>query len=174
MAYDNRAKVPTHVGERGDHPVGGAVGAAVGAAAGAAAVGAAQGAALGTVAGVPGMAAGVAIGGVVGALAGKGVAQEINPTTEDAYWSQNYKIRPYVEQGTTYDTYRPAYRHGIDAYSKYEGRKFEEIEPKLSKDWDDVRGDSKLPWSKAKFAAEDAYDRLYNHEDDKNRVDDKL
>lgn len=167
MAYDNKAKVPTHVGERGDHPVGGAVGAAVGAAAGATAVGAMQGAALGTVAGLPGMAAGVAIGGVVGALAGKGVAQEFNPTTEDAYWSQHYKTRPYVEQGMDYDTYRPAYRHGIDAYSKYEGRKFEEIEPKLSEDWQNAHGDSALPWEKAKLAAGDAYDRLYNRTDDK-------
>ena len=84
MVYDNKAKIATHVGEHGDHPVGGAVGAALGAVAGAAAVGAAQGAALGTVIGLPGMAAGVAIGGVVGALAGKGVAQETNPTTGDA------------------------------------------------------------------------------------------
>jgi hypothetical protein len=32
MATDSKAKVPTHVGKHGDHPVGGAVGAAIGAA----------------------------------------------------------------------------------------------------------------------------------------------
>ena len=170
MSYDNKAKVATHVGNHGDHPVGGAVGAVVGAAAGAAVVGAAQGAVLGTVAGLPGMAAGVAIGGVVGALAGKSVAQEFNPTTEDAYWSQNYKTRSYVEKDTDYDTYRPAYRHGIEAYGKYEGRKFDEIEPQLSKDWQEARSDSTLPWDKAKPATRDAYDRLTNRTNDNNKV----
>ena len=166
MAYDNTAKVATPVGKSGDHPVGGAVGAAVGAAAGAAAVGAAQGAALGTVAGLPGMAAGVAIGGVVGALAGKGAAQEFNPTTEDAYWSENYKTRPYVELGASYDTYRPAYRHGIDAYGKYEGREFDDIESPLGKDLRTTQGDLNISWDKAKPAARDAYDRLRNSAND--------
>lgn len=160
MVYDNKAKNPTHVGKHGDHPVGGAVGAAVGAAAGAAVAGAAQGAALGTVAGLPGMAAGVAIGGVAGALLGKGVAQEVNPTTEDAYWNETYLTRPYVEQNASYDAYRPAYRHGIDAYTKYEGRDFDEIEPNLRSDWEKARGNSALSWDKAKLASRDAYDRL--------------
>lgn len=162
MAYDSKAKIPTHVGEHGDHPVGGAVGAVAGAATGAAIAGAAQGAAIGTVAGFPGMAAGVAIGAAAGALLGKGVAQEINPTTEDVYWSENYKTRPYIEQNASYDAYRPAYRYGVDSYTKYEGRSFDEIEPSLSKDWDRVRGNSTLSWDKASPAARDAYGRLHN------------
>ncbi len=151
-------KVPTHVGEYGDHPVGGAVGAAVGAAAAGAAVGAAQGALLGTAAGLPGMAAGVAIGGVVGALAGKGIAQEINPTTEDVYWSENYLNRPYVEEGVAYDVYGPAYRHGISAYTRYEGRTFDDIEPELEESW--INDGSPLPWERARPASRDAYERL--------------
>lgn len=166
MAYDTKTKVATHEGKHGDHPVGGAVGAAVGAAAGAAAAGAAQCALVGTAAGLPGMAAGVAIGGVVGALAGKGLAQEINPTTEDVYWSENYQDRPYVEKDANYDAYGPAYRHGIDAYTKYEGRSFEEIEPKVSSDWEKAREDSTLPWDKAKPASRDAYERLQNRTND--------
>jgi len=159
MAYDNKAKM--NVGKAGDHPVGGAVGAALGAAAGAAAVGAAQGAMMGTAAGAPGMAAGVAIGGVIGALAGKGVAQEVNPTTEDKYWSENYESRPYVNKGESYDIYRPAYRHGVDAFSKYRDKSFDDVEPKLSQEWD-VSGQS-MPWKKAMPAARDAYDRLQNN-----------
>jgi len=167
MPNDNQVKkVPTHVGEYGDHPVGGAAGAVVGAVAAAAAVGAAQGAAMGTVAGLPGMAAGVAIGGVVGALAGKGLAQEINPTTEDAYWSENYKSRPYVDGTQDYTNYGPAYRNGIDAFTKNEGRTFDEIEPQLSKDWESERSGN-ISWDKAKPAARDAYDRLYNRTNDK-------
>lgn len=152
---------PTHPGKYGDHPIGGAVGAAVGAAAGAAAVGAAQGAALGTPGGVPGMAAGIAVGGVVGALAGKGLAQKINPTTEDAYWSYNYKFRPYVQKDETYDTYRNAYQHGISSFVKYEGRPYDEVEVDLSRDWSSQPDYVSLPWDKAKNAARDAYERLH-------------
>ena len=166
MAYDAKTKIATHEGKHGDHPVGGAVGAAVGAAAGAAVVGAAQGAVAGTVAGFPGMAAGVAIGGVVGALAGKAAAQEINPTTEDIFWSENYHTRPYIEKDANYNSYGPAYRHGIEASTKYEGRTFNDIEPQLSKDWEMARGDSALSWGKAKPAARDAYERLQNHMND--------
>jgi len=166
MANDNQVKkVSTHVGEYGDHPVGGAVGAAVGAVASAVAVGAAQGAAMGTLAGLPGMAAGVAIGGVVGALAGKGLAQEINPTTEDAYWSENYKSRPYVGEDQDYTYYGPAYRNGVDAFTKNEGKNFDEIEPQLSKNWES-KGGTSLSWDKAKPASRDAYDRLYNRRND--------
>lgn len=159
MAYDNKAKIATHPGRHGDHPVGGAVGAAVGAAAGAAVAGAVQGAAMGTVAGVPGMIAGVAIGGVAGALAGKGIAQEINPTTEDAYWSENYKTRHYVDPDASYDAYGPAYRLGVDAYGSHPGRSFDEIEPKLSKEWES-KDTGTLPWEKARNASRDAYERL--------------
>lgn len=167
MTNVKKVKVATHEGEYGDHPVGGAVGAAVGAAAGAAVVGAAQGAMLGTVAGLPGMAAGVAIGGVVGALAGKGVAQEINPTTEDAYWADNFDTRPYVSAGTSFDDYRPAYRHGVEAFTRNPGRQFDDIEPQLGREWEKARGDSNLGWDNAKPASRDAYDRLYNQYKDK-------
>lgn len=156
---------PTHPGKYGEHPLGGMVGAAIGATAGAgaaAAAGASTGAALGAVAGPGGVIAGAGIGGVVGALAGKGIAQMVNPTTEDAYWSKNYQTRPYVESNTTYDTYRPAYTHGVDSFSKYEGRSFDDVEADISRDWEASQGDRSLTWDKAKPATRDAYERLCN------------
>lgn len=60
-------------GEPGAHPVGTGVGAVAG--------GVATGAAIGTVAGPLGTAIGAAAGAVVGGLAGKGVAEQIDPTT---------------------------------------------------------------------------------------------
>jgi len=161
MAYNNEAKT-INPGKLGDHPLGGAVGAAVGAVAGAAVVGAAQGAVLGTVAGLPGMAAGVAIGGVVGALAGKETGQIVNPNAEEIYWRDQHKNQAYFNSTTTYDSYAPAYRYGIEAYSTYSGRKFDEIEPQLANEWDKSRGTSRLTWETAKLATRDAYERLYN------------
>src|SRR5438045_3041599 len=68
-------------GAPGAHPVGTGVGATGGALAGAAA---------GAVAGPIGAAVGLVAGAVVGGLAGKGVAEKIDPTVEDAYWKDNY------------------------------------------------------------------------------------
>jgi len=139
-------------GAPGSHPVGTGVGAALG--------GAAAGAATGTVAGPVGTAIGAAVGAVIGGLAGKGVAELIDPTREDAYWRENYKQRPYVNRGSTFDDYGPAYGYGVNAYSKYPDRSFEELEPELSHDWNAARGKSRLRWDEAKYATRDAWDRV--------------
>src|SRR5438874_1434090 len=108
-------------GEPGSHPVGTGIGAAVG--------GAAAGAAGGAVAGPVGAVAGAVIGGVTGGLAGKEVEEQFDPTAEDAYWQSNYRTRPYVDQGTNYDAYRPAYQYGWESRNQYGGRMFDEVEP---------------------------------------------
>src|SRR3954466_14594967 len=101
-------------GAPGSHPVGTGVGAAVG--------GVAAGAAAGSVAGPVGTVVGAAGGAVVGGLAGKGVAESIDPTREDADWRDNYTSRPYVDSGASYDDYGPAYGYGVNSYSRYPGR----------------------------------------------------
>ncbi|MBV8938670.1 MAG: hypothetical protein JO089_02370 [Alphaproteobacteria bacterium] len=157
----------THEGQHGDHPVGGAVGAAIGAAAGAAVAGAAKGAVAGAAAAGPaGAIAGAGVGGVLGALAGKGIAQAVNPTTEDVYWRDHYQSRPYIDSTVNYETYQPAYKYGIDAFSRYPGRSYDEIEPELRAGWESARGASVLSWDKASYATRDAYERLYGREDD--------
>ena len=139
-------------GAPGSHPVGTGIGAAVG--------GAAAGAAAGTVAGPVGTVAGAVAGAIVGGLAGKGVAELIDPTREDAYWRENYKGRPYVRDGSTYDDYGPAYGYGVNSYSRYPGRRFDEVEPDLAEDWETSRGKSRLVWEDAKSATRDAWDRV--------------
>src|SRR5436190_23626440 len=78
-------------GAPGAHPVGTGLGAAAG--------GMAAGAAVGSVAGPVGTAVGAAAGAVVGGLAGKGIAEMIDPTAEEAYWRENYTLQPYYEKG---------------------------------------------------------------------------
>ena len=89
---------------------------------------------------------GAAVGAIVGGLAGKGIAETIDPTLEDAYWRDNYSSRPYVDGGATYDDYGPAFGYGVDAYSRYPGLSFDQAEADLSRDWDSARGKSKLGW----------------------------
>lgn len=151
--HDDDANRDPITGAPGAHPVGTGVGAAVG--------GAAAGAAAGTVVGPVGTVIGAAVGAVVGGLAGKGVAEAIDPTREDAYWRDNYGSRPYVEQGASYDDYGPAYGLGVDAYSRNPGRTFEDVEPEMSSRWGTSAGSSRLPWSNARHAAQDAWNRAH-------------
>jgi hypothetical protein len=139
-------------GAPGSHPVGTGLGAAAG--------GIAAGAAVGTVAGPVGTAVGAAVGAIVGGLAGKGIAEMIDPTAEEAYWRDNYSTRPYVTSGASFDDYGPAYRYGVDTYPRYAGRNFDDVDTELARDWDRARGTSQLEWDRARFATRDAWQRL--------------
>jgi hypothetical protein len=139
-------------GAPGAHPIGTGLGAAAG--------GMAAGAAAGTVAGPVGTVAGAAVGAVLGGMAGKGVAEKVDPTMENAYWRENYTSRPYVTSGSTFDDYGPAYRYGVDNYSRYPGRSFDSIEADMSRDWQRSKGKSSLTWENAKHAARDSWQRV--------------
>ena len=138
-------------GAPGAHPVGTGVGAAGGGAAGAA---------IGSVAGPVGTLVGAAVGAVAGGLAGKGVAEMVDPTIEEAYWRENYTKRPYYSKDYSFDDYGPAYRYGLDNYSKYPGKRFEDVESDLSRDWQRAKGKSRLAWEHAKDASHDAWKRV--------------
>jgi hypothetical protein len=138
-------------GTPGAHPVGVGVGAAGGAA---------TGAAIGSMGGPVGVAVGVTVGAVAGGLAGKSVAEAIDPTVEDEFWSGNYRDQPYAVEGADYETYKPAYRYGWEAFERYPGRRFDEVDSELQRGWDEHRGDSKLTWNQAREAARDAWHRV--------------
>jgi hypothetical protein len=139
-------------GAPGAHPLGTGIGAVVG--------GVAVGAATGTAAGPVGTVVGAAIGAVVGGLAGKGVAEAVNPTLERTYWRENFSGRDYVEKGSSFDDYGPAYGFGVDARGRYPGRDFDDVESEMSSDWGTSRGTSRLSWDRARHAARDAWNRI--------------
>lgn len=120
----------------------------------------AAGGTLGAMAGPLGIVAGAAIGGMLGGKAGEAAASLINPTSEEKYWEENYQSRPYYTEGRDFDTYRPAYRYGVDSYNRFEGKSFNEIESELDRDWAKSRGTSSLEWNEAREPTRDAYDRL--------------
>lgn len=151
---DRDANLDPITGAPGAHPIGVGIGAALG--------GAAAGAATGTMAGPVGTVVGAAVGAIVGGLAGKGVAESVDPTREDAYWRDNFTTRPYVSTGAHYDDYGPAYRYGTDAYLRQPNRSFVESEAELARDWGKARGNSSLDWERAKIATSDAWHRASN------------
>lgn len=143
-------------GEPGAHPVGVAGGGTGGALAGAA-VGGAVGGPIGAV-------VGGAVGAVAGGLAGKGVAESVNPTEEESYWRENYKSRPYYKSGRDFEHYSPAYRFGWESASRmdYHGRRFEDVESDLSKNWNRFRGSARTEWNDVRAATRDAFERAQN------------
>lgn len=143
----------------GAHPVGVGVGAAVGGAAAGVATAAATGAAVGTVAGPAGTVVGAAVGAVIGGLAGKAVAEHYDPTVEDKYWRDQYTKEPYYNRDLAYDDYSPAYRYGGEARGKFADRTYEDVEPELGRDWDRVKGNSRMTWQQASPAARASWSR---------------
>lgn len=140
-------------GPLGVHPIGTAVGGAAGAVA--------AGAAVGSVAGPLGAAVGAAIGAAAGGMTGKVVADLVDPQMEDEFWRQNWSDRKYIDGGFTYDQdWSPAYRYGVDAYTRYADRSYDDIEAELSTGWQDARGESRLDWDRARHASRDAWQRL--------------
>lgn len=112
-------------GEPGAHPVGTGIGAASGGV---------TGAAIGSVGGPIGTAVGAVIGAVAGGLAGKGVAELIDPTAEDAYWREAHWSQPYAERTRPFEAYARAYRAGYTGYR--EGRSFEDREAELRMEYE--------------------------------------
>jgi uncharacterized protein (TIGR02271 family) len=140
-------------GTPGSHPVGTGLGAAAG--------GAATGAAVGSVAGPVGTAAGIVGGAVVGGLAGKGIAEAVNPTVEEAYWREHHS-RQWFGRNRPYEDYQGAYRTGYEGYSKWgTTRSFDECEVDLRKEYDQRRGVSKLGWDEARDAARAAWFKVH-------------
>ncbi|MGE4239400.1 glycine zipper domain-containing protein [Ramlibacter sp.] len=135
------------------------VGIVAGAAAGGVAGGAAAGAAVGGMTGPVGAAVGAAVGAVAGAVLGRKAA---DPVIEDKYWRDNYASRPYAQKDVTFDHYSPAYRAGVESYSRNPGRSWDDVEPELKRDWASTRGTSSLEWDRARPAARDAWDRVSN------------
>lgn len=154
---DHKRDLPA---DKKDHPAAKGVGAVVGGVGGGVAGGVAAGAAVGGMTGPVGAAVGAAVGAVVGAVAGKGVAKAADPAAEEAYWRDNYSSRPYISGDAKYDDYGPAYRYGAESYSRYPNRSFDEVEPELSRDWNNSRGQSSLEWERAKHATRDAWHRV--------------
>jgi hypothetical protein len=139
-------------GEPGSHPVGAGLGAAVG--------GAAAGVGVGALGGPIGAAVGAVVGGVVGGLAGKEIAEEIDPTVEEAYWRHEYVNREYYDDDVAYSQLKPAYRHGWECRGRYADRSWDEAEADVRRDWETSEAGRQMAWERANRPVRDAWERL--------------
>jgi hypothetical protein len=136
------------------HPIAAVVGAVV--------AGGATGAVVGTAAGPVGTAIGAVVGAVAGGLGGDAIASSVSQAADDAHWRENYKSRPYVADGSSYDDYGPAYAFGEESRRRLPGASFNDVEADLAGGWGEARRTSKLEWEHAKHAVRDAWDRTAN------------
>ena len=80
----------------------------------------------------------------------------------DDHWRENYSSRPYVEEGTPYADYQPAYQTGHEGYDRYLGKSFDEAETELKRDYEAILAQTSgtgLEWNKVKDAVRDAWDK---------------
>ncbi|WP_457097050.1 glycine zipper domain-containing protein [Lysobacter sp. P5_B9] len=131
-----------------DHNIGSGTGAMAGAVAGAA---------IGSAAGPAGSAVGAVVGGIVGAKAGDSIAEAVNPTAYTEHFRKDYVSAPYYISGSEWRDYEPAYKYGYDTYGQYQGRKFDDVESELQRNWDTTRGNSRLAWNDARQAVRDGW-----------------
>src|SRR5687768_7688436 len=152
LKHDKSRNPDPITGAPGSHPVGTGIGAAVG--------GAATGAAVGTVAGPVGTAVGAAVGAVIGGLAGKGIAEKIDPTREDAYWRENHSRQVYAKN-RPYDEFAPAYRVGYEGYGEFgaSGKNFEDSEAELRRRYE-AQNDARIAWEDARPASQAAWQKF--------------
>jgi hypothetical protein len=92
----------------------------------------------------------------------------IDPTTEDNWLRENFESRPYAEKGDTFDTFTPAYRYGARAESLYGDADFDAMDEDLERDWE-VNDVDELPWTRARGAVKDAYDRTVQLRRERNQ-----
>lgn len=137
-------------GEPGAHPVGTAVGTTSGAIAGAFA---------GSFAGPVGAFVGVVVGAVVGAAAGHESGEELNPTSELAYWRDALPGEPYYDPRYDVGDYQPAWHLGYRYFLDRAGRTWPEVEPDMGLEWEGCKGTSRLSWDEAREPARAAWER---------------
>jgi hypothetical protein len=76
----------------------------------------------------------------------------------DRYWADRYSGQNYFQKDQSYEDYRPAYRYGTYARSRYAGREWDDrLEQDLASGWDRFKGTSRLSWEKAKLAVRDGW-----------------
>lgn len=134
-----------------DHSIGEGTGAVAGAIAGAAA---------GSVAGPVGTVVGAIAGGALGAKGGGALAEVVNPTEYTDHFKKTYASSPYYVSGSEWRDYEPAYNYSYNSYDQYRGQRFEDVEDKLERNWNEAKADSRLAWNEAKGAVRDGWHHI--------------
>lgn len=90
-------------------------------------------------------------------------------STEESYWRQNYRNRPYTDENREFDEYRPGYKYGYESADRMGGRPWHEAEPELRSGWDEYEDRNDSTWDQIKDSVKDAWDRATGSDDETRR-----
>ncbi len=92
----------------------------------------------------------------------------------DHYFESRFNEADYTQEGETFEDYRPAYRYGVHARTRYGKRDWDEsLDQELARDWDRNRGGSRLAWEQVRSGVQEAFSSPYIDDDYNSPYDQK-
>ena len=80
----------------------------------------------------------------------------------DQHFQERFQQADYKAQDETFDDYRPAYRYGVLAKTRYADRDWDDsLERELAQDWQRHSGGSRLDWERARAGVREAFTSPY-------------
>lgn len=89
--------------------------------------------------------------------------------SDENFWRENYRSRPYADESRGFEHYRSGYKYGYDSADRIGRRPWNEAEPELRKGWDRYEGRGQSTWDDIKESVRDAWDRITGDDDDSTR-----
>lgn len=86
-------------------------------------------------------------------------------STEESYWRENYRNRPYTDENRGFEDYEPGYRYGYESADRMGSRPWDEAEPELRRGWDKYEDRNESTWDQIKDSVKDAWDRVTGSDD---------
>jgi hypothetical protein len=86
-----------------------------------------------------------------------GAMAEASPTSIQDRFRDCFRDASYYSTGRDWNDYAPAYRYGVQAFARYRGKRFEDIERRLEQGWNSAKASSRLVWVEARGAVLDAW-----------------
>jgi hypothetical protein len=90
-------------------------------------------------------------------------------STEESYWRENYRNRPYADENRQFDDYKPGYKYGYESADRMGNRQWHEAEPELRRGWDEYEDRNESTWDQIKDSVKDAWDRVTGSDDRSSR-----
>lgn len=88
-------------------------------------------------------------------------------STDESYWRENFRTRPYADETQGFEHYRPAYKYSYESADRLGTKRWDEAEPELRRGWERYEGRGDSTWEQVKDSVRDAWDRITGHRGDR-------
>jgi hypothetical protein len=83
----------------------------------------------------------------------------VDQRKEAAYWRRRHSKQPYAKN-YSYKQFTHAYRTAYEAFFKYPGEKFDEVEKSVATDYENAKPTTALPWDTVRPAVNAVWERM--------------